>query len=289
MIIGKEEMSHAVASTATVTQQSESTQVIAGMKVMVVDLNSPGPSLEELRKTVEPQAFLLVIPVKYLEDKVISEDETQMTLNKMEKIFGMRYQRYTMILFTVSDELQKKKIAEFIQSKDQRLEKVLEKCGNRFHCLNIKESGDGSQVSELLKNIEKMVEGNRNMKERHAWIREMQSRIHKALEKWMQFDKDYENDLKSLGESGSNEKRKMVTQMRSENKVKIEIAQQMEMMFNTKPEENRQFIKAILPGNQQPIWLSLPDEETKILEKYKKLQQLGKKFSEIMGKLNIDE
>ncbi|GAA6102198.1 uncharacterized protein LOC113640196 [Tachysurus ichikawai] len=286
MIIGKEEISNAAACTATATQQSESTRVIAGMKVIVVDLDSPGSSLEELSQTLEPQAFLLVIPVKYLEDNVLSEDET---LRKMERMFRMRYQRYTMILFTVSDELQKKKIEEFIQSKDQRLVKVLEKCGNRFHCLNIKEKGDGSQVSELLKNIEKMVEGNRNMKERHAWIREMQSRIHKALERCVQFDKDYDDDLKSLGESDSSElQRKMLTHLRSENKVKIEIVEQMKMMFNTQPEENRQFIKAILPGNQQPIWLSLPDEETET-EKYKKLQQLEKKFSEVMGKCYSDK
>ncbi|XP_060719368.1 verrucotoxin subunit beta-like isoform X2 [Tachysurus vachellii] len=292
IIIGKEEMSNAAACTATVTQQSESTQDIAGIKVMVVDLDSPELSLDELSQTLEPQAFLLVIPVKYLEDKVLSEDETQMTLRKMEKIFGMRYQRYTLILFTVSDELQKKKIEELIQSKDQKLEKVLEKCGNRFYCLNIKESGDGSQVSELLKNIEKMVEGNRNgsekyqiisnMKERHAQIRKMQSRIHKALEKSVQFDKEFENDLKSLEKIDNSEPHvKIVTHTRSENKIKIEIAEQMEIMFNTQPEENRQFIKAILPGNQQPIWLSLPDEETET-EKYNMLQQLEKKFSKIM-------
>ncbi|XP_047665376.1 uncharacterized protein LOC113640196 [Tachysurus fulvidraco] len=298
MIIGKVEISNAAASTASVTQQGESTQVIAGIKVMEVDLDSPELFLEELSETLEPRAFLLVIPLKYLEDKVRSEDKTQMTLRKREEIFGMRYQRYTMILFTVSDELQKKKIEEFIQSKDQRLEKVLEKCGNRYYCLNIKENGDGTQVSELLKNIEEMVEGNRNgsekyqiisnMKERHTWIRKMQSRIHNALEKCVQFDKEFESDLKSVQVRESSEKSKTVTHMRSENKVKIEIAEQMKIMFNTHPTENRQFIKAILPGNQQPIWLSLPDEETET-EKYKKLQQLDKKLSEIMGKPYIDK
>ncbi|XP_026998378.2 uncharacterized protein LOC113640198 [Tachysurus fulvidraco] len=292
MIIGKVEISNAAASTASVTQQSESTQVIAGIKVMEVDLDSPELSLEELSETLEPQAFLLVIPLKYLEDKVLSEDKTQMTLRKREEIFGMRYQRYTMILFTVSDELQKKKIEEFIQSKDQRLEKVLEKCGNRYYCLNIKENGDGTQVSELLKNIEEMVEGNRNgsekyqiisnMKERHTWIRKMQSRIHNALEKCVQFDKEFENDLKWLERIDNSEpRRKMVTHIRSKNKIKMEIVVQMNIMFNTQPTENRQFIRTILPGNQQPIWLSLPDEETET-EKYKKLQQLEEKFSKIM-------
>ncbi|KAI4887480.1 hypothetical protein NFI96_031974 [Prochilodus magdalenae] len=163
-ILGREERSQAGAS--TVRQQSESRQgEVAGRQVTVVDTPDwfcPGLSLEELRQDVGlcvhlsapgPHAFLLVIPVKQ------STGEERGMLEKMEEIFGERCWRNTMILFTVTDEVQEKNIEEFIQSGNQEIQRLVEKCGNRFHCLNIKESGDGSQTSELLEKIEKMVEG----------------------------------------------------------------------------------------------------------------------------------
>ncbi|XP_053341162.1 GTPase IMAP family member 7-like [Clarias gariepinus] len=169
-ILSREERNQAATSTATSTstQQSESTQgEVAGRKVTVVDTPdwfSPGLSLEKLRHDVGlcvhlsapgPHAFLLVIPVKQ------STAEERGMLEKMEDIFGERCWRNTMIIFNVTDELQKKNIEEFIQSGDQEVQRLVEKCGNRFHCLNIKQSGDGSQVSELLEKIEKMVEGSK--------------------------------------------------------------------------------------------------------------------------------
>ena len=188
-ILGREERSQAGAS--TVRQQSESRQgEVAGRQVTVVDTPDwfcPGLSLEELRQDVGlcvrlsapgPHAFLLVIPVKQ------STGEERGMLEKMEEIFGERCWRNTMILFTVTDEVQEKNIEEFIQSGNQEIQRLVEKCGNRFHCLNIKESGDGSQTSELLEKIEKMVEGNREefysseiYLETESQIREIERRI----------------------------------------------------------------------------------------------------------------
>ncbi|KAI5609377.1 GTPase IMAP family member 7-like, partial [Silurus asotus] len=158
IILGREKRNQDSTSTATSTstQRSESTQEeVAGRKVTVVDTPdwfSPGLSLEKLRQDVElcvhlsapgPHAFLLVIPVKQ------PTGEQKRMLEKIEEIFGERFWRNTMIIFSVTDELQMKNIEEFIQSGDQELQRLVDKCGNSFHCLNIKESGDGSQVSEL--------------------------------------------------------------------------------------------------------------------------------------------
>ncbi|XP_036418587.1 trichohyalin-like isoform X1 [Colossoma macropomum] len=188
-ILGREERSQAGAS--TVRQQSESRQgEVAGRQVTVVDTPDwfcPGLSLEELRRDVGlcvrlsapgPHAFLLVVPVKQ------STGEERGMLEKMEEIFGERCWRNTMILFTVTDEAQEKNIEEFIQSGNQEVQRLVEKCGNRFHCLSIKESGEGAQTLELLEKIEKMVEGNREKLysseiylETQSQIREIERRI----------------------------------------------------------------------------------------------------------------
>ncbi|KAF5900186.1 verrucotoxin subunit beta-like, partial [Clarias magur] len=157
IILGKE----VAATSATASApETENTQLVAGRKVTVVDTPdwfSPGTSLEEFRQTVGPQAFLLILPVRNSEH---NEDKTRVSFLKMEEIFGERCWRNTMIIFSVTDEHQKKSIEQFIQSGDQELQELVKKCENRFHCLNIKESGDGSQVSELLEKIEKMVDRN---------------------------------------------------------------------------------------------------------------------------------
>ncbi|KAL7834442.1 hypothetical protein SRHO_G00286890 [Serrasalmus rhombeus] len=193
-ILGREERSQAGAS--TVRQQSESRQgEVSGRQVTVVDTPDwfcPGLSLEELRQDVGlcvrlsapgPHAFLLVIPLKQ------STGEERGMLEKMEEIFGDRCWRNTIILFTVTDEVQEKSTEEFIQSGNQEVQRLVEKCGNRIHCLSIKESGDGSQTSELLEKIEKMVEGNREefysseiYLETESQIRAMETKIMKERE-----------------------------------------------------------------------------------------------------------
>ncbi|XP_073716850.1 GTPase IMAP family member 2-like [Misgurnus anguillicaudatus] len=153
--------------TSTEIQQSESRQgEVNGKQVTVVetpDWFCSDLSLEEVRHDVRlcvhlsapgPHAFLLIIPVQQ------STGVERAMLEKMEEIFGERCWRNTMILFTVTDEEQKKNIEDFVQSGNQEVQRLVEKCGNRFHCLNIHQSGDDSQISELLEKIEKMMEGN---------------------------------------------------------------------------------------------------------------------------------
>nr|XP_055054779.1 GTPase IMAP family member 4-like [Misgurnus anguillicaudatus] len=153
--------------TSTEIQQSESRQgEVNGKQVTVVetpDWFCSGLSLEEVREDVSlcvhlsapgPHAFLLIIPVQQ------STGVERAMLEKTEEIFGKKCWRNTMILFTVTDEEQKKNIEDFVQSGNQEVQRLVEKCGNRFHCLNIHQSGDDSQISELLEKIEKMVEGN---------------------------------------------------------------------------------------------------------------------------------
>ncbi|XP_076866977.1 uncharacterized protein LOC143518397 isoform X2 [Brachyhypopomus gauderio] len=192
-ILGREERSQA--ATSTLPKQSESRQgEVAGRKVTVVDTPDwfcPELSLEEVRQDVGlcvhlsapgPHAFLLVIPVKQL------AGEERGMLERMEEMFGERCWRNTMILFTVTEEEQNPE--QFIQLGNQEVQTLVGKCGNRFHCLNIKESGDGSQISELLEKIEKMVEGNKERfysseiyLETESLIREMERKILKEREK----------------------------------------------------------------------------------------------------------
>ncbi|XP_036419804.1 trichohyalin-like isoform X2 [Colossoma macropomum] len=277
-ILGREERSQAGAS--TVRQQSESRQgEVAGRQVTVVDTPDwfcPGLSLEELRRDVGlcvrlsapgPHAFLLVVPVKR------STGEEGGMLEKMEEIFGERCWRNTMILFTVTDEAQEKNIEEFIQSGNQEVQRLVEKCGNRFHCLSIKESGDGSQTSELLEKIEKMVEGNREklysseiyletqsqiramerkiMKEREEKKLKEEKEMKEKLEKEVQNSlrkvegavQEHEGEIKQLNDRTTELERRMKEERDDEKKRELERELERELKQRTEMEEKVKRLK----------------------------------------------
>ncbi|XP_076867054.1 uncharacterized protein LOC143518462 isoform X2 [Brachyhypopomus gauderio] len=275
-ILGREERSQA--ATSTLPQQSESRQgEVAGRKVTVVDTPDwfcPELSLEELRQDVGlcvrlsapgPHAFLLVIPVKQ------PAGEERGMLEKMEEMFGKRCWKNTVILFTITEEEQNPE--QFIQSGSQEVQTLVEKCGNRFHCLNIKESGDGSQISELLEKIEKIVEGNRErfysseiFLETESEIGEMERKILKErevkkanderemkekLEKEMQDSlkkiegviQGHEGDIRQLNDRTTKLERKIKEEMDEEKKREIKRELDREVERRTEMEEKVKKLK----------------------------------------------
>ncbi|XP_034147254.1 GTPase IMAP family member 7-like [Esox lucius] len=191
-ILGREEFG-AQASPSAVTQRSVRREgEVCGRRLVLVDTPDwfcPGLSLEEIRQDVGlcvhlsapgPHAFLLVIPVEP------SKEEERGVLERMEEMFGEGCWGHTVILFTHDDSLKEQSIEEFLQAGSQDLQEVVEKCGRRYHVLNIKDRTHDTQVPELLEKIEEMVSGNRESfycsltyQEAEVQIREMEKRIQK--------------------------------------------------------------------------------------------------------------
>ncbi|KAL1261168.1 hypothetical protein QQF64_008995, partial [Cirrhinus molitorella] len=100
-----------------------------------------------------PHVLLLVLNV----DTEFQQDEKDILCDNM-KCFGEEVWMHTIVLFTCGDQ-PGITTQQFI--KNENLQWLIKKCGNRYHDLNTKNWGDGSQVTELLKKIQEMVEGNR--------------------------------------------------------------------------------------------------------------------------------
>ncbi|XP_053341948.1 centrosome-associated protein CEP250-like [Clarias gariepinus] len=331
-ILSREERNQAAACTATSTstQQSESTQgEVAGRKVTVVDTPdwfSPGLSLEKLRQDVGlcvhlsapgPHTFLLVIPVKQ------PTGEERGMLEKMEEIFGERCWRNTMIIFSVTDYVQKNHIEEFIQSGNQEVQRLVEKCGDRFYCLNIKESGDGSQVSDLLNKIEKMVEGSREKfysseiyLETESQIRAMETKILKereekrmreemevkgkiykevqdSLRKMEGIIQEHEGGIRQLNDRTSELERKMKEERDEEKKRNLEMELKREVERRTEMEKKHQQkmekIREVYEGEvrmeteRNLMKIILPELQRNILASKTKMQE---EFSRQMEEKN---
>uniref|UniRef100_A0A8C7CFX1 Trichohyalin-like n=1 Tax=Oncorhynchus kisutch TaxID=8019 RepID=A0A8C7CFX1_ONCKI len=189
-ILGREEFG-AQASPSAVTQRSKRREGdVCGRRLVLVDTPDwfcPGLSLEEMRQDVGlcvrlsapgPHAFLLVIPVEP------SKGEERGVLERMEEMFGEGCWGHTVILFTHDDGLKEQSIEDFLQAGSQDLQQLVEKSGSRYHVLNIKDRAHGTQVSELLDQVEEMVAGNRERfyssqtyQEAEDQVREMEGKI----------------------------------------------------------------------------------------------------------------
>ncbi|XP_077058423.1 GTPase IMAP family member 4-like [Siphateles boraxobius] len=95
-----------------------------------------------------PCAFLLVIKADRF------TDEERKTLEKIEKVLGVKRERKTWILITRGDQLEDDDmtIEEFI-SDYEALKKLLQKYNKRYFVFNNKKSGHNGQVEKLLKKI----------------------------------------------------------------------------------------------------------------------------------------
>ncbi|KAM6953971.1 uncharacterized protein FYW47_012910 [Aplochiton taeniatus] len=202
-ILDREEFG-AQASPSAESQRSRRREgEVCGRRLVLVDTPDwfcPGLSLEEMRQDVGlcvrlsapgPHAFLLVLPVEP------SEEEERGMMERMEEMFGEGCWGHTVILFTHADSLTEQSIEEFLQAGSPDLQQLVEKCGNRFHVLNIKDGAQGTQVSELLDQIEEMVSGNtesfystQTYQEAETQVREMERKIHREREERKQRDEE---------------------------------------------------------------------------------------------------
>uniref|UniRef100_A0A667WL80 AIG1-type G domain-containing protein n=1 Tax=Myripristis murdjan TaxID=586833 RepID=A0A667WL80_9TELE len=91
-----------------------------------------------------PHVFLVVLQLGRF------TPEEQKTVEIIQRIFGKKAEGYTMALFTHGDDLEDEggSIEEIIE--DENLQKLVQKCGGRYHVLDNKVSGNTDQVRELV-------------------------------------------------------------------------------------------------------------------------------------------
>ncbi len=101
-----------------------------------------------------PHVFLLLISL----GRLTQEEQTAVKI--IQETFGENSLKYTMVLFTRGDDLNDITIEEFLGEPGSALNQLIEVCGNRYHVFNNKETGDRTQVTDLLQKIDNMVKEN---------------------------------------------------------------------------------------------------------------------------------
>ncbi|XP_043082761.1 GTPase IMAP family member 8-like [Puntigrus tetrazona] len=101
-----------------------------------------------------PHAFLYVVS---LTGKIKQEDEHN--IKNIERIYGEEVAKYTIPIFTHSDQLEGRSVEDLIRE-NQTLSRFVQQCGGRYHVMNNKDPRNRKQVNELLQKIDKMTEKN---------------------------------------------------------------------------------------------------------------------------------
>lgn len=99
-----------------------------------------------------PHAFVLVVRV----DRSFTEIYRR-AIEEHLKLVSKEIWRHTILLFTFGDWLGDTTIEQHIESEGKALQWLVERCGDRYHVLNNKSSGNGFQIAELLEKIEDMI------------------------------------------------------------------------------------------------------------------------------------
>ncbi|XP_066578204.1 GTPase IMAP family member 4-like [Amia ocellicauda] len=158
-----------VFDTKTVTEHCvQSQSEVAGRQMTVV--RAPGwrfllqatPEQKEIVRSVSlcppgPHALLLLIPVLWSS----FTDRHRRSVQEHLELLSETVWRHTIVLFTGGDKLRDTTIEQLIERGGEELRWLEEKCGNRYHVLNNRNRGEGTQVTELLDKIQEMVAQNR--------------------------------------------------------------------------------------------------------------------------------
>ncbi|KAI7790366.1 GTPase IMAP family member 8 [Triplophysa rosa] len=158
-ILGKKAFK-SFASTQSVTVSCQTaTSKIYGTEVTLVD--TPGwdctrmsedEVVEETQRAISnlhgPYSFLMVIPIGSYTPKEMT------MLSKLCKCLGNGFFDYTSILFSKNDDLESKSFKQFLEEEGGILKSTIEKCGNRVHTWNNKDSlVDKKLIQKLLQDL----------------------------------------------------------------------------------------------------------------------------------------
>ncbi|XP_067219768.1 GTPase IMAP family member 8-like [Chanodichthys erythropterus] len=295
-------------SQESVTKESRrETSEINGRHITVID--TPGLfdtelSNEEIQREIKhcismilpgPHVFIIVLN---LGQRFTQEEATSVKI--IQETFGEKSLMFTMVLFTRGDYLKKKNIEQCLGKPGSPLMNLIEACGNRFHVFNNNQTGDRTQVSDLLEKIDNMVTANggkqykREMKEKEESEEKIHEEMKREREEWEK------QKLEEKMQREEEDEKRREKEQRGLHAFKQRLKQERERMEKEKKdlqskheeeeEEKMKILMEKLNREREELMKKHEEEKERIkMMMIKKVEQLDRQREKLMKKLEEEK
>ncbi|CAM4332203.1 unnamed protein product [Leuciscus chuanchicus] len=270
-ILGRDAFTAEESFQSVTSETQRETAEINGRHVTVID--TPGLfdtelTNEEIQREITncismvlpgPHVFLLLIPLGRF------TPEEAKSVKIIQETFGENSLMYTMVLFTRGDGLKNKTIEQCLGKPGSPLMNLIEACGNRFHVFNNNQTGDRTQVSDLLEKIDAMVKANGGSFYSCKMFRQMER---EKQEQTMKFLMEKEEQLKEREElltKHEEETERMVIMMEKERQNHDREIKRREEEFREREKQYK-----IEMRREREEWEKQKHREEKMIEKKRK-------------------
>uniref|UniRef100_A0A8C1YNF9 AIG1-type G domain-containing protein n=1 Tax=Cyprinus carpio TaxID=7962 RepID=A0A8C1YNF9_CYPCA len=239
-VLGREVFKSDISEESVTKACQRETSEINGRHITVID--TPGLfdtdlSNEEIQRNMRncismilpgPHVFLLLIPL----GRFTQEEATSVKM--IQEMFGENSLKYIIVLFTRRDDLQNKTIEQYLGEPGSALKNLIEACGNRYHVFN-NETGDRTQVTDLLQKIDNMLKENGGSYYSCKMFREMERQIQKNI--LMERVREREEEMKMIMEKEREEQDRKIQEMEREREERKKEREEWEKQSQREKEE----------------------------------------------------